>query len=129
MAYECGLNRATSKSRERWVGPNIKYALIRQSNDIGASFAAHSRFVGGMPVIRQPVLSSARSLAMVSSLLKAQANQQWKKKGQPGAPAPLCILASRIAASSSLVGAVDNAWAVLASVVDTSAAFGPSAVA
>jgi hypothetical protein len=52
-----------------------------------------------------------------------------KKNGQPGAPATLCILASRIAASSSLVGAVDNAWAVLASVVDTSAAFGPSAVA
>src|SRR5215207_5991624 len=92
MAYECGLNRATSKSRERWVGPNIKYALIRQSNDIGASFAAHSRFVGGMPVIRQPVLSSARSLAMVSSLLKAQANRQWKKKRSAGsASAPVYL--------------------------------------
>jgi len=49
MAYECGLNRATSRLKERWVGPNIKYAPSRQSDDIGRWCAALSGFAGGTP--------------------------------------------------------------------------------
>ncbi len=43
-----------------------------------------------------------------------------KKNNQPGAPAPKRIVASRIAAGSRVVGGVDHASAVLASVVEAS---------
>jgi hypothetical protein len=50
-----------------------------------------------------------------------------KKNDQPGAPAPKRIVASRIAAGSRVVGAVDHASAVLESVVEASPARGAPA--
>ncbi len=52
-----------------------------------------------------------------------------KKNGQPGAPAPACFVASCITTGARLVGALDHARAVLASVVEMSPTQCPSAVA
>ena len=52
-----------------------------------------------------------------------------KKNGQPGAPAPQCLVASCITTGARLVGALDHARAVLASVVETFPTACASAVA